>query len=458
MPRTRVLLVNSVNPSMGLETRFPSLSFGYLAATARRDLAGESPEFKVVDHDVAGTMREFRPHLVGISSTSQNFNHAVEYASLAASLGVPAMIGGAHISAIPSSLPRTAIGVLGEGEETFVELLQAAVSGPLTPEVLERVPGVTFWEDGVLRQTTHRAPATDLDCLPMPARDLFDIKPHTYMFTSRGCPYRCTFCFSTRFWGKVRFFSPEYVVEEIATLVRDHKVETITFYDDLFVANMRRVEEIARLLEQRRLLGRVQFTCYVRANLVQPQLAALLKRLGVVSVAMGLESGDDETLDFLKGGVTVEQNRKAIACLKGEGIATSGTFVIGSPRESREQVLRTYDFIRQSQLDLFDVFLLTPLPGTPIWKTAKERGLVSDDMDWSRLEINPYRSLEKAIVLSEVLSPREIRALYRQFRRLRTRRIARSVFTHPLKRHFPAMAMKLAWGFVRSKLPPVLRA
>jgi len=449
----RVLLVNCVNPSMGLEARFPSLGFGYLAATARRDLGSQALEFKVVDRDVPATLQAFQPHLVGISSTSQNFNYAQEHVALAAARGVPALVGGAHLSAIPASLPRGAVGVLGEGEDTFVELLRAAAGGPLTSAALAAVPGVAWWEDGVLRQTPPRAQATDLDRLPMPARDLLDVKRHTYMFSSRGCPYRCTFCFSTRFWGRVRFFSPEYVVEEIATLVRDHGVETITFYDDLFVANLRRVEEIARLLEQRRLLGRVKFTCYVRANLVKPELARLLRRLGVVSVAMGLESGNDEVLEFLKGGVTVAQNRAAIECLKAEGLATSGTFVIGSPQESRAQLLETYDFIRQSQLDLFDVFLLTPLPGTPIWQLAKDRGLVSDDMDWSKLEINPYRSLDDAIVMSEVLSRREIHGLYRRFRRLRTRRIARSAFTHPLRRQFPAIASKLAWGYLRSKLP-----
>ena len=449
---TCVLLIDALNPTMGLESRFAGLGLAYLVASARRAFPDAGLQFRIADRDVSAALDGFQPHLVGISSTSQNFNCAIQYADLAACRGIPVVVGGAHVTALPSSLPRTAVGVLGEGEGTFVDLLWALLEGRFDRESWARIRGLAFWDETGLRQTEPRPMAKELDQIPMPARDLLKVTSHANMITSRGCPYRCAFCFSTRFWAKVRFFSPEYVVEEIAKLVRDYRVETITFYDDLFVANRRRVEEIATLLEHRGLAGRVKFTCYVRANLVNPALAKLLRRIGVVSVAMGLESGDDEVLRFLKGGVTVEQNRQALVMLKAEGIATSGTFVIGSPRESREQIMRTYEFVRTSPLDLFDVFLLTPLPGTPIWQLAKERGLVADEMDWSRLEINPYRSLEKALVLSEVLTPGEVGRLYRKFRRLRARRIARSALHHPLRRHFPAMAAKLVWGYLRGKL------
>jgi radical SAM superfamily enzyme YgiQ (UPF0313 family) len=218
----------------------------------------------------------------------------------------------------------------------------------------------------------------------------------------------------------------------------------ISFFDDLFVANLRRLEEIVALLEQRGLLGRVRYTCSCRADVVRPQLVQVLKRMGVVSVGMGLESGDDEILRFLKGGTTsVASNHRAIDLLKDAGIAANASFVIGSPRETRAQVLRTYEFIKHSRLDLFDVYVLTPLPGTPVWDMALDRGLVSGDMDWSRLDVNLYRAPEKAVIMSEVLSRDEVVELYTRFRRLRLRRNMIKVLNHPMRRDLPRIAVSL---------------
>jgi radical SAM superfamily enzyme YgiQ (UPF0313 family) len=178
---------------------------------------------------------------------------------------------------------------------------------------------------------------------------------------------------------------------------------------------------------------------------VKPHLAQLLKRMGVVSVGMGLESGDEETLNYLKGGnISVEANRNAVNILKDAGIAANASFVIGSPRETREQAMRTYDFIKESRLDLFDIYLLTPFPGTPIWDYARERGLVKDEMeDWSMLDVNVYREPDKAIALSEVMDKGELMSLYRKFRRLRLYRNVMKTLGHPMQRDLPRIAWKM---------------
>ena len=442
----RILLINAINPRVEVENRYPGLGLAYLVSSARKALPEANIEFRISDRDIIKTINDYRPDLVGITSVSQNFTIARRYADFCAGLGIPVIMGGIHISSLPECLPTSATaGCRQEGERTFVELIKAFLDDKFNTGALAHIPGISFWESGHLRHNEDRPAVDDLDQLPMPARDLLNIRSHAYMFTSRGCPYRCTFCASSRFWSKLRFFSAEYVVNEIESLIRDYRVSMISFFDDLFVADRPRLEEMIRILDRRKLLGKVRYTCSCRSNVVDDELARLLAKMGVVSVGMGLESGDDEILRFLKGkSAGVTENIRAINILKKAKIAVNGSFVIGSPYETREQAMRTYDFIRQSRLDLFDIYLLTPYLGTPIWDYATDRNLVSDDMtDWSCLDVNIYRFPGKAIILSEVLERKEVIKLYKKFRRLRFRRNLRKIINHPMMRDVPRMGLNL---------------
>jgi anaerobic magnesium-protoporphyrin IX monomethyl ester cyclase len=448
----KILLVSAVNTEVEVESRYPNLGMAYLVSMARKDLPGAAVEFLIADKDIPGVTASFKPDLAGISSVSQNYNIAKEYAAFFEKSGIPYIMGGVHITQMPATLPEGALAAcLGEGEHTFADIVRAALGGRLRESIPE-IPGLAYWDGAELKLTEPREQEPDLDNLPVPARDLLEIRPHAYMFTSRGCPFRCTFCSSTRFWQKLRLFSAEYVVDEVEMLVKNG-VTMISFFDDLFVANFQRLEKIYELMENRGLLGKVQFTCSCRANVVKPELVALLKKMGVVSVGMGLESGDDEVLRFLKGGnISVAHNHEAINLLKDVGIAVNASFVIGSPGETREQVMNTYNFIKGSRLDLFDIYILTPLPGTPVWDMAKDRGLVGEDMDWSRLDVNQYRSPDKAIIMSDVLSHEEIIALYNKFRKLRLYRNMLKVINHPMKRDFPRIALRMLQEYLTGKL------
>lgn len=453
----RILLVSAVNTEVEVESRYPNLGMAYLVSMVRKELPSAAVEFLITDKDIRAATASFKPDLAGISSVSQNYNIAKEYAAFFEKSGVPYLMGGVHITQMPVTLPKGALAAcLGEGEHTFADIVRATLDGRLHQSI-PAIPGLAYWDGAELRFTEPRQQEPVLDNLPVPARDLLEIRSHAYMFTSRGCPFRCTFCSSSRFWDKLRLFSAESVVDEIELLAMEG-VEMISFFDDLFVANFQRLEKIYELLGKRNLLGKVHFTCSCRADVVRPELARLLKKMGVVSVGMGLESGDDEILKFLKGGnISVAQNHEAIDLLKDAGIAANASFVIGSPTETREQVMSTYNFIRNSRLDLFDVYVLTPLPGTPVWDMAVAKGLVGEEMDWSRLDVNLYRSPDKAIIMSDVLSRDEIVALYNRFRRLRRFRNMFKVISHPMKRDLPRIALGMCREYLNGKVKRMRR-
>ena len=439
----RILLINAINPNVENETRYPGLGLGYLVSYARKHLLELNLSYRIIDRKIEETTHSFKPHLVGISSVSQNFNTVIELCRYFDSLEIPVLLGGVHITSLPECLPENAVACLGESEQTFARVVKLFVENGLKLEKLKEIPGIAYWDADVIRTSPPAEQLENLGLVPMPARDLLQIRPHTYMISSRGCPYRCTFCSSTRFWKKVRFFSAGYVVDEIEHLKNHCGVRMISFLDDLFISDVNRLEEILLGLEKKNLVGKIKFTCSCRANLVNDEIAGLLSRMGVVSVGMGLESGNQATLKYLKVNVDIEQNASAIDTLKNAGIYTNGSFIIGSPQETQEQIMETYRFIKQSRLDLFDISILTPLPSTPLWQTALKKNLVSRDMNWNKLNMNPYRSPENILSMSEVLEKKQLIALYKKFRRYRFLRNVRKVWRHPMRIDIPKMMLSL---------------
>ncbi|MFC1461292.1 B12-binding domain-containing radical SAM protein [Verrucomicrobiota bacterium] len=440
----RVLFINAADPVSEVENRYRPLWPGYLAAYAEKRLGSGLFEFRFMTGRLDNELDSFKPDIVAISCVSQNYNYAITCASVAKRHGMSVVIGGIHISLVPTSLTNEMdVGCIGEGEETFVELLRHDLDfGGFRAAELGGINGIAFRRDGELVVTAGRAVCPVLDEIPHPKRSLIGYQRHDYMFTSRGCPYRCVFCASSRYWSKVRYASAEHVVEEIKELIA-HGVETISFYDDLFIANQERLRTIADMIVADDLQRKVKFTCSCRANLVTPEVVEILKSMNVVSVGMGLESGNDRVLGYLKGNVSVRDNSRAIKLLKDAGIQANASFVIGSPGETEAEMMETYNFIKNSRLDFFDIYTLTPLPGTPVWDYAAGKKMVSDDMDWSRLNVNFEVNADKAIVLSEKLGREKIVRIYKKFRRLRLYRIIMALPKSPWLRDLPRTAVRL---------------
>jgi len=262
------------------------------------------------------------------------------------------------------------------------------------------------------------------------------------LYTARGCPFNCVFCACSRYWGEVRYATAEYVIEEIRELI-ENGVKVIRFSDDNFVANKERLQQIAEMVVSNGFHKQVKFSCWCRSNSVTADAVKNLKAINVVSVKMGLESGCDRTLQYLKGNVTVKDNWNAIMLLKNAGIQVNGDFIIGAPDETEEEIMLTYEFIKSAPLDLVDINILSPLPGTPIWEYAVERKLITNDMNWGTLNFKFRNNGASSVILSERLTPRQLNRIHRKFARLRLLKILKALPGSPWLDELPGMAFKL---------------
>jgi radical SAM superfamily enzyme YgiQ (UPF0313 family) len=352
----------------------------------------------------------WQPDLVGISSVTPNFPYATEMAAeIRRHRDVPVVLGGPHITGLPGSLPEQfAAGVLSEGEATFLDIAGLVQKrGRLDPADLAELAGVVHHATGGPTVTKARPFLRPLDQIPHPKRDWpgIELTP-LWSFSSRGCPYRCRFCSTAEFWESYRMHSAQYVIDELNMLIDTFDAQFHLFMDDLFAVNIKRLAEIAELAKSE-LKRPMELTATIRADLVTEKMCKLLQQVGVIYCHLGLESGSDRVLSYLKKeSTTAARNQAAIDMLFEHGIQSIGSFIIGAPMEEDEDLEKTYEFIdrntRNGKLMSFTFGPLVAFPGTAVWEQARARGLVDEhNMDWRSLDIDlRYFDLDRYILLS----------------------------------------------------------
>lgn len=338
------------------------------------------------------------PDILGISSVTENFDYAKSLARRAKeSWDSITIIGGVHITNLPQTLPpEFDVGVVGEGEETFHALISQILKVQTLPnqEMLGQIPGLVFHTQGGVKRSEVRKGIQDIDQIPKPAREKYlKTMGTTYMMTSRGCPYTCDFCVIPSISEGYRKHSPEYVIEEIKSIKKHYPlVKHIRIFDDLFIVDAKRVQKIAELVDAEGLNKELTFGCWGRANLIDEKMARALKKLNVLYVAFGAESGSSKIMSEIKPGCSVEDNQRCINLLADHGIRASTSVLMGHPKETEEDLWETYRFIDKNFDKLFEVEfnVAIPWPGTELWRYAKSRGLVQDEMSFAPLRECAY--------------------------------------------------------------------
>lgn len=342
---------------------------------------------------------ESNPDIIGISAYTESYSQSIDAARYFQKKvpGIPIWLGGPHVNALPLTLDRNFdLGVVGEGEVTFVELLELYLQGRLQHDYLKDVKGVVYWHNKERYLTPPRETFENIDELPLPDRSIMQtywpptkqmIKWAQPIYTSRGCPFKCVFCIFSMETVKVRYHSVDRVVEEIKEILRHNPdQEHVTIHDDLFALSKKRLRELTVGIRAAGLHKKVSFVCMAKASVFSDEMAVLMREMNVSIVTFGLESGVERILHYLKGPRNkVSDNVSAIDICARHGIRMGGYFIIGTPTETYEELQQAYWFIREHfpPMSMAGVYRLTPFPGTKFWQEAIEMGVVSNDMeDW----------------------------------------------------------------------------
>jgi radical SAM superfamily enzyme YgiQ (UPF0313 family) len=340
----------------------------------------------------------WNPTIVGLTAFTNEIKPAAYLAGLIkkANPNIITVCGGAHLTAIPeqtlTEFPTFDIGVIGEGEETLLELCDAISSG----RDLREVAGLIFRPAaGEILKTRARHRILDQEALPMPAWDLLPAASEYYIQSIRGCPFNCYFCMNHN--GKVaRKRAVDQVIEEMKWLIESFEAKRISFGDELFSVDMARTEELLDAMIANRIGQSVSWDIQTHVAYVNDNLLSKMKAANLDKIEMGVESGDEITLKRMGKGTNEKMIVNAFKMAHKNGLKTGAFFIIGQPNETHKTIwnsLRLAIKINPTE-PIFGT--MVPYPGTEISRMAAagEGGYKLLTTDWDRYSIQLNSSMQ----------------------------------------------------------------
>ena len=412
----KILLINppsdneiiANNPAIIEEERGfnPPLGLLYIAAYIERhsNFDVEVLDTQVLDigyNKLKEVIEEKSPDVVGITAMTFTLIDVIKTADIVKEIDrdIKVVLGGPHVHIYPYEtikLPQVDFIVLGEGEVTFLEL----VKNISNKNILREIKGVIFKENGDIINTGIRKLNNNLDDLPFPARHLTPIErysslmakrnPITTMFTSRGCPFRCSFCDRPHLGKEFRARSAKNVVDEMDECV-DMGIREFLIYDDTFTIDKKRVLDICDEIIKRKLNIGWDFRAHI--NTMDEEMLERLKEANCERIHFGVESGVDRILKILRKGITTERVKSVFKITKDFGISTLAYFMIGAPTETKDDILRTIEFAKEIDPDFVHITIFTPFPGTEVYRIGLENGIIKRDY-WKDFANNPSDDFE----------------------------------------------------------------
>ena len=322
---------------------------------------------------------------------------------------------------ILATYPSIDIIVRGEGEETTRELAKAIEKG----YGLKQVQGITFKGKDKVVTTPDRPLIKDIDALPIPDRTLLNVEYHstlvgaigapkkfTTLLSSRGCPYHCRFCGCQKIvHGIWRPRSVEKTLEELQVLTSEGYRQFL-FVDDSFTINQKRSIELCKRITEEKM--DIEWICEGRVNHASHELMHHMVKAGCRIIYFGIESANQRILDYYQKQTTPQQSRTAVKTARKAGMdIIVGSFIVGAPTETRQEIENTLKFALETPLDVPQYNILGIFPGMAIWDEFKEKGFLTDEQEREHWEMGVAVSK----IHEETVPHREIKALIRHYYR-----------------------------------------
>ncbi|MBZ0252673.1 MAG: B12-binding domain-containing radical SAM protein [Candidatus Methylomirabilis sp.] len=366
-----------VNDDMGT---FPCLSLLYVAALAERQ--GHEVSFLDMNaahlglEDAVRWVNAEKPDYLLYNMATLSFHEVLGWIrAIKERCDVPTIVGGSHLHLYPAETVSHACidyACSGDAETMLSPLLDAIDRG----RDLREVPGLAFTDrkTGEIVLTTKDEKTSFGDRHPWPARHLIDNtlyhsilsrrKNYTALFTSRGCPYQCTFCDRTR---KIIYYrSPKNVVDEMQECVEEYGIHEADVFDAVFSLDRDRTVEICREMIRRKL--DLELDVRTRVDHVDPELLDIMRRAGVRAIYYGVESADPEILSRLDKKVTLPLIEKSIRDTQKAGMQVLGFFMFGGPGETEASFWRTVEFAKKMDFDYVQLSKFAPFPDSVLYK------------------------------------------------------------------------------------------
>jgi len=348
-------------------------------------------------------LKDFPPDGVGISFTTPHFPEVLRVVNLLKKRipGVPIIGGGPHPTVLPAAtlkeIPFDFL-VVGEGDRTLSEIYAAGD--------FSRVLGIAYRGGNGPRLTPPRPPVLNLDDLPFPAWEIFELSryrtshllarenPCGWLETSRGCPGTCSYC-TKKAWGtKFRAKSPPRVLDEVRKML-DRGFREIHLADDNFAHDRERALEIcAQIIRSGWRFPWAPVTG-LRVDTLDRELLRQMQRAGCYRVYLGIESGSPRILEKIGKGIRIEKVEEVVSDCRELGLEVFGFFMIGLPEEEEEDLISTLNFARRLRLDFAKVSYTIPLPGTSLYQRLEAEGLLRGggwgDYNFYRVPRSVYR-------------------------------------------------------------------